>query len=321
MEVKTPYELLKDDEKKQLDKNNKAKMTLYNALPCKDSQYYKRNVKSLALKAGVTRKQTSDDNDSQGGSDEGVDEEEAEAEACNLMAMNFRKLFRLGGSDEGVDEEEAEACNLMARNFRKLFRLAGSGRSCKYLGEKYLCERLLQTPSQNSLMILLEPSDTVIRNCDAVFTLSLAVAKNPLPTSKASRGVTKIVFLGSESEPPASRFVGMSKMSFHQALDLIFKLDEMTVECARDILRQRDYLDRFSEVSWLNTGRLIDDLFSGGIDMVIKDLDLEPKDVILEFSSSSRWKEISKETVTEILSYGDGSRGLIASLFAKKTLK
>nr|GEU54372.1 zf-CCHC domain-containing protein/DUF4219 domain-containing protein/UBN2 domain-containing protein [Tanacetum cinerariifolium] len=32
----TPYELLKDDQKKQLGKNNKAKMTLYNALPRKE---------------------------------------------------------------------------------------------------------------------------------------------------------------------------------------------------------------------------------------------------------------------------------------------
>ncbi|GJX11579.1 hypothetical protein Tco_0201438 [Tanacetum coccineum] len=31
-----PYELLKDDEKKQLGKNNKAKMTLYDALPHKE---------------------------------------------------------------------------------------------------------------------------------------------------------------------------------------------------------------------------------------------------------------------------------------------
>ncbi|GJX72739.1 reverse transcriptase domain-containing protein [Tanacetum coccineum] len=33
MTMETPYELLKDDQKKQLSKNNKAKMTLYNALP------------------------------------------------------------------------------------------------------------------------------------------------------------------------------------------------------------------------------------------------------------------------------------------------
>nr|GEX68048.1 integrase, catalytic region, zinc finger, CCHC-type, peptidase aspartic, catalytic [Tanacetum cinerariifolium] len=42
-----------------------------------------------------------------------------------------------------------------------------------------------------------------------------------------------------------------SKMSFHQALDLIFELDEMMVGCTRDILRQRDFLDRFSEISWV----------------------------------------------------------------------
>ncbi|GJV71787.1 hypothetical protein Tco_1491782 [Tanacetum coccineum] len=32
----TPYELLKEDQKKQLGKNNEAKMTLYNALPLKE---------------------------------------------------------------------------------------------------------------------------------------------------------------------------------------------------------------------------------------------------------------------------------------------
>ncbi|GJZ39764.1 protein CHUP1, chloroplastic [Tanacetum coccineum] len=167
----TPYELLKDDEKKQLGKSNEAKMTLYNALPhseyervftcntakkieapymhkvhkkrralefralslvtprkakvtvieqCKDlatlsldelidnlkvyemileyngiaSKTTKENVKSLALKTKFTREQTSDDSDSQGGSDEDVDEDKAEA--FNLMARNFRKFFRKG---------------------------------------------------------------------------------------------------------------------------------------------------------------------------------------------------------------------------------
>ncbi|GKE91757.1 hypothetical protein Tco_1572852 [Tanacetum coccineum] len=32
----TPYELIEDDEKKQLGKNNEAKMTLYNAQSCKE---------------------------------------------------------------------------------------------------------------------------------------------------------------------------------------------------------------------------------------------------------------------------------------------
>ncbi|GJR13695.1 hypothetical protein Tco_0796347 [Tanacetum coccineum] len=38
MEAETPYELLKDDENKQLGKNNEAKMTLYNALPRKECE-------------------------------------------------------------------------------------------------------------------------------------------------------------------------------------------------------------------------------------------------------------------------------------------
>ncbi|GJZ84810.1 hypothetical protein Tco_0650149 [Tanacetum coccineum] len=154
----TLYELLEDDQKKQLGKNNEAKMTLYNALSrkeyervfmCKtakekfsianeesidsgftrfnaivtsltslDPDYSSKNhvrkflralplkwrakdlrppekVKSLALKAKVTREQTSNDSDSQGGSDEDIDEEE-EAEAFNLLARNFRKFFRKG---------------------------------------------------------------------------------------------------------------------------------------------------------------------------------------------------------------------------------
>nr|GEW33008.1 hypothetical protein [Tanacetum cinerariifolium] len=48
----------------------------------------KETMKSLALKAKVTREQTSDDSDSQDGSDEDIDEEE-EAEAFNLLAKNF----------------------------------------------------------------------------------------------------------------------------------------------------------------------------------------------------------------------------------------
>ncbi|GJR72171.1 hypothetical protein Tco_0084536 [Tanacetum coccineum] len=54
----------------------------------------KEKVKYLALKAKVTREQTSDDSDSQGGSDEDVDEDEAEA--FNLVARNFRNFFRKG---------------------------------------------------------------------------------------------------------------------------------------------------------------------------------------------------------------------------------
>ncbi|GJX81595.1 retrovirus-related pol polyprotein from transposon TNT 1-94 [Tanacetum coccineum] len=186
----TSYEILKDEKKKQLGKNNKAKMTIYNAIPRKqDDQvqeyekfsisneetidscftrfnaivtslkslnpYYssknhirkflcalplkwrakvtviyetkdlatlpldelisnlkvyeivldndgvaskttKEKVKSLALKGNVTKEQTSDDNDRQGGSAEDINEEE-EAKAFNLMGRNFSKFLRKGG--------------------------------------------------------------------------------------------------------------------------------------------------------------------------------------------------------------------------------
>ncbi|GKD74567.1 zf-CCHC domain-containing protein, partial [Tanacetum coccineum] len=58
------------------------------------SKTTKEKDKSLALKAKVTREQTSDDSDSQDGSDEDIDEEEAEA--FNLLARNFRKFFHKG---------------------------------------------------------------------------------------------------------------------------------------------------------------------------------------------------------------------------------
>nr|GEV02964.1 hypothetical protein [Tanacetum cinerariifolium] len=126
----TPYELLNDIKKKQLGKNEEAKMTIYNALPRKEyeakvtaieeakdlstlpldelignlkvyemvldndgvtSKTTKEKVKSLAFEAKVNREQTSDDSDSQGGIND-IDEEEAEA--LNLLARNFRKFFR-----------------------------------------------------------------------------------------------------------------------------------------------------------------------------------------------------------------------------------
>ncbi|GJY19172.1 hypothetical protein Tco_0390663 [Tanacetum coccineum] len=58
------------------------------------SKTTKEKVKSLALKAKVTREQTSDDSDSQGGSEEDIDEEEAMA--FNLLARNFHKFFCKG---------------------------------------------------------------------------------------------------------------------------------------------------------------------------------------------------------------------------------
>ncbi|GJT48910.1 reverse transcriptase domain-containing protein [Tanacetum coccineum] len=64
----------------------------------------KKRVKSLALKAKVTREQTSNDSDSQGESDEHVDEDEAEE--FNLIARNFRKFFRKDKEGLGFSKNE-----------------------------------------------------------------------------------------------------------------------------------------------------------------------------------------------------------------------
>ncbi|GJS08363.1 retrovirus-related pol polyprotein from transposon TNT 1-94 [Tanacetum coccineum] len=80
------------------------------------SKTTKEKVKSLALKTKVTREQTSEDNDSQGGSDEDVDEEEDEA--FNLMTRNFRKFFRKDIIDLQKENEELLNFN---KNFAKTF--------------------------------------------------------------------------------------------------------------------------------------------------------------------------------------------------------
>ncbi|GKD54391.1 hypothetical protein Tco_1287778 [Tanacetum coccineum] len=183
----TPYELLKDEQKKQLGENNKVKMTLYNALPRKEyervficktakevwhtliithqgnsqvknfkidilTQEYEKfsisnketidsgftrfnaivtslksldpdysinnhvrkflralslkwraKVKSLALKAKVTRKQTGDDRDSQGGSDEDADEEEEAKHLIYWLGTSENSSARETDSDTEID--------------------------------------------------------------------------------------------------------------------------------------------------------------------------------------------------------------------------
>nr|GEW11637.1 reverse transcriptase domain-containing protein [Tanacetum cinerariifolium] len=67
-------------------------------------------------------------------------------------------------------------------------------------------------------------------------------------------GVTKIVLLGLKSVPLTSWIVGklrQSKISFHQALNLILELDEAVVRCTQDILRQSDCLGWLSEIPWV----------------------------------------------------------------------
>nr|GEX00465.1 hypothetical protein [Tanacetum cinerariifolium] len=68
------------------------------------SKTTKEKVKSLALKAKVTKEQTSDDSDSQGGSDEDVDEEE-EVKALNLMPKENKAFVRGAWSDSEDDNE------------------------------------------------------------------------------------------------------------------------------------------------------------------------------------------------------------------------
>nr|GEX72775.1 hypothetical protein [Tanacetum cinerariifolium] len=77
----------------------------------------------------------------------------------------------------------------------------------------------------------------------------------------------------------------------------------------------------------LTTSRLIDGSPCCGINMVIKDLDLEPKiDAMMrDFLDASRWKDLRKKTSTKILPSRDGScRKMfkpIASLIANEKLK
>ncbi|GJZ19607.1 zf-CCHC domain-containing protein [Tanacetum coccineum] len=229
----TPYELLKDGQKKKLGMNNEAKMTFYNALPCNsqvknfkidlltqeyekfsisneetidsgftrfnaivttlkslDPDYSNKNhvrkflralpvkwrakvasieeakylatlpldelignlkvyemvldndgvrskttkekVKSLALKAKVTREQTSNDSDSQGVSNEDIDEEEVKA--LNLLARNFCKGNRFGRRNRF-----GNGSNLFVKGRGNSFENKG-GECSKQKGACYNCE-------------------------------------------------------------------------------------------------------------------------------------------------------------------------------------
>ncbi|GKA41474.1 hypothetical protein Tco_0734067 [Tanacetum coccineum] len=76
-------------------------------------------------------------------------------------------------------------------------------------------------------------------------------------------------------------------------------------------------------VTKLATSRLVNGSSCDGVEMVIKNLDFEPK--IDAMMSPSRWKELSKETSSKILPCGDGSRWKtfkpVASLIAMGKLK
>nr|GEU85964.1 hypothetical protein [Tanacetum cinerariifolium]GEV58002.1 hypothetical protein [Tanacetum cinerariifolium] len=175
------------------------------------------------------------------------------------------------------------------------------------------------------------PKSNAIPKIDESHVLSKPITSNSIPTlteskvvkndnvispgifrmnpCKASRGEYNNM-IHSACTPVLPRIrLSWSKMSFHQELDLIFKLDETTVECTRDILRQIDCLDRFSEIPWVVSTFVV----------------IEGEDIIAEFYGPFRWKELSKETSSKILPCGDGSCWKtfkpIASLIANGQLK
>ncbi|GJU16862.1 hypothetical protein Tco_1144828 [Tanacetum coccineum] len=168
MMKETPYELLKDDQKKQLGKNNEAKMTLYNDLPRKE---YERvfMCKTAKEKFSILNEENIDSGfirfnaimTSLKSLDPGYSSKNhmrkflcalslkwrakvtAIVEAKDLATLPLDELVenlkvyemilenegvvsmttaKEKADDEDVDEEaEAEAFNLMARNFRKFF--------------------------------------------------------------------------------------------------------------------------------------------------------------------------------------------------------
>ncbi|GJY54886.1 hypothetical protein Tco_0446550, partial [Tanacetum coccineum] len=98
-----------------------------------------------------------------------------------------------------------------------------------------------------------------------------------------------------------------------------FELDDAAVGCTRDILRQRDCLDWLSKIPWVVPTSVV--IEGERLSLML----LEHKDIVAEFCSPSWWKELSKETSSTILPYGDGSCWNtfkpIASLIAKEKLK
>ncbi|GJY88160.1 retrovirus-related pol polyprotein from transposon 17.6 [Tanacetum coccineum] len=81
------------------------------------SKTTKEKIKCVALKAKVTREETSDDNDSQDGSDEDIDEEEAGA--FNLLAKNFcGESSKLKGAcyNYGIEGHFANKCRKPKEN-------------------------------------------------------------------------------------------------------------------------------------------------------------------------------------------------------------
>ncbi|GKD09388.1 hypothetical protein Tco_1189073, partial [Tanacetum coccineum] len=106
-------------------------------------------------------------------------------------------------------------------------------------------------------------------------------------------------------------------------------LDDDDVDVLGILSLEQKFKGRSRErgVSKLTTGRLVNGSSCGGINMVLKYLDLEPKiDAMMrDVLDPSWWKELSTETSSKILPCEDGSYWKtfkpIASLIAKGKLK
>ncbi|GJT68419.1 retrotransposon protein [Tanacetum coccineum] len=164
-----PYELLKDNEKKQLGKNEEAKMTIYNALPRKEFGHSSKNhvrkflrAQPLKWRAKVTAIEEAKDlatlpldelignikvyemvldNDGVGSKTTKEKFKSLALKAKVTREKTSDDSDSQGGSDEDIDEEEeAEAFNLLARNFRRgnSFKDKG-GESSKKKGACYNC--------------------------------------------------------------------------------------------------------------------------------------------------------------------------------------
>nr|GEW45730.1 hypothetical protein [Tanacetum cinerariifolium] len=154
----------------------------------------------------------------------------------------------------------------------------------------------LNSKDEKWVMYLME----IVRFCDATLEKVLKEAKLKIFQSEPWKkppllGVTKIVLLSIECRRDYYKS-HMKKLSRD-----FLKLDETMDECTRDILRKRDFFDRFREVSWVIPTFVV---IEG------ENLDLEPKiDAMMRdfLESPSRRKELSKETGSKILPSGDGS--------------
>ncbi|GJQ96304.1 retrovirus-related pol polyprotein from transposon TNT 1-94 [Tanacetum coccineum] len=146
----TPYELLKDNEKRQLGKNEEAKMIIYNVLPRKEYErvFMSKTSKEVWHTLIITHQGNSQVKNCKIdlltqeyekfliSNEETIDSAKVMAieEAKDLDTLPLddlignlklkllgNKLVMIDGSDEDVDEEEADAFNLLARNFCKFF--------------------------------------------------------------------------------------------------------------------------------------------------------------------------------------------------------